>query len=311
MSDQPFLRPLLGVESPEGMRHDAAAASREASAREMDYLRSLGRPRLPAPELPPIKTPILPDDFAQRVAELDEEIFARGVAVNTERILSLGRERFKKLLELDRTARSWQKIADFTRFESVQNGLQAFQAATVPHRKAAEQASGSGKERDEVRQIQSFDDLWKVTTERQELIDDVHRFHDAFGSLQFGHEMLERLQTDGRARSRFFCGGKRRESDYLTDWLSVMDGPLSRVRLSQSLWMIVAWLADETAEPPTTVSVAQDLFNARAPTEKQLQLAQAILDAFLLDYDGWHLWQFVERRAQCKIKGVCQLGEHS
>ena len=101
----------------------------------MAQIAALGRPRLPKPELPVLKAPSLPDDFAQRLAALDKEIFERGLAVDRERLLSLGRERFEQLLGLDRKARSWQKVADFTRWESVQNGLQAFLADSFPNAK--------------------------------------------------------------------------------------------------------------------------------------------------------------------------------
>lgn len=304
MIEQPYFRPMTG--SDPWSQHDIIEASRVAVDEEMARNAALGRPRLPKPEPPSIKAPILSQDFAQRLAALDKEIFKRGLAVDRERLLSLGHERFKQLLELDRKARSWQKIADFTRFGSVQDGLQAFEAATVPERKTAEQLSGDGKERDEVRKIAGWQDLWKCTTERQERIDDIYSFHDLFESLMLGHSMLESLGKDGRARSRFFCDGKRRESGYLADWLSVVDGSLSRVTFSQPIWSIVAWLADETAEPPTTVSLAQELFNVRVPAGKQLQLAQAVLDAFLLDYDGWHLWQFFGRATRT-VREVSQL----
>jgi hypothetical protein len=48
MSDQPYLKPLLGGDSPSAMRELADAASREASKEEMSYLRAVGKPRTAA-----------------------------------------------------------------------------------------------------------------------------------------------------------------------------------------------------------------------------------------------------------------------
>ena len=73
-----------------------------------------------------------------------------------------------------------------------------------------------------MRRITGFVDLWKVTSERQEVIDDIYSFRDAFESLCFGQSMLERLSTDGRLRSRFLCGGKGRKVGYFPDWLTVL-----------------------------------------------------------------------------------------
>jgi len=292
---QPYFTPLTGtVTSPEGKRrHDEVEASRVAAAEQMEYDRALGRPPMPQPVLPVIKEPIVFQDFADQVAALDQKIFARGVPVNADKLLSLGRARFQTLLELDRKARSWQKIADFTRFDSVQDGLQAFEAASVPRRKSSEEASGDGQEKDQVRPIHDWSDLWK-TGEREELLNDVYCFHDGFESLCLAHDMVEHLSKDGRARSRFFAGRQTPATKYLDDWLSVI-GPLSRVTLAQPIWSIVSWLADETSEAPTPASVAQDCFNVRAPNDKQLRTAQAVLDGFLLDYDGWYLWEFFGR----------------
>ena len=94
--------------------------------------------------------------------------------------------------------------------------------------------------------------------------------------------MLESLGKDGRARSRFFCGGKRRESD-LSHRLAVRPRrPASRVTLVQPLWSLVAWLADEERRPPTTVDLRKRLFQRALPSATQIKLAQAVLDGFLL-----------------------------
>ena len=86
-------------------RAAVAAASREASQREADFMRALGRSRTAQSELPPIKEPVLPQDFAQRIAALDEAIYRKGIGVNKDELFELGRERFVQLIELGRLCR--------------------------------------------------------------------------------------------------------------------------------------------------------------------------------------------------------------
>jgi hypothetical protein len=275
-----------------------AAASREASARDMAYVAALGGHTVTRFALPPVKAPVLPPEFAQRVAALDEAISERGISVDADKLLALGKERFERLLELDRKARSNTAAIgtriDLTDFPSVQMALHAFEASAVPGRSTIEQLNGSGKDREHARKITGFADLWKNTNERQETIRDVYAFHDAFVSLVFGQSMLERLSSDGKLRSRVFTGGKGRKLELFCEWLPVVAGSLTSVKLTQPLWHMVAWLADEqTQQPPSPVELARDFFNVRSPSPAQARLAEAVLDGFLLGYTDWPLWEYV------------------
>jgi hypothetical protein len=306
MSEQPYFRtdyyrPPHGttVITPDQEQHDAAAASREATKEEMAYQRALGRPRVARPELPPIKAPVLPEDFAQRVADLDEAIYARGVPVNADKVVSLGRKRFAALLEADRKARSGQRIADLTSFASVQRGLHSFEASSVPRRTIIEQVAGTGKEREAVRQIRSFEDLWKATAqEREETVTDIYAFHDLFESLVFGHSMLECLSSDGRLRGRFFCAGKGAKIGYFDEWRSVLEGSFTSVKLVQPLFGLMAWLSDERTEPPDPVALAREFLGVRAPSNAQVKLMEALMSGFLLEYRDWALWEYVGRQTR-------------
>ena len=44
--------------------------------------------------------------------------------------------------------------------------------------------------------------------------------------------------------------------------------------------------------------LAGDFFNVRSPSKAQVQLAQAVIDGFLLGYDGWVLWEYFGRRTR-------------
>jgi hypothetical protein len=285
---------------PKPKLHDEAAASREASREEMAYLRALGRPRVAQPELPHIKASVLPKDFPEGVRALDEEIYSRGIAIDTDKLVELGKKRFAELLAADRKVpRSTIGAGiDTTRFSSVQTALNAFEASSVPKRKTSEVLSGLGKERDAVRKITGFDDLWKVTHERQEVITDIYAFRDLFASLVFGQSMLEKLSSDGRVRSRFFCCGKRRKVELFKQWVGVLQGSLTSVTLVQPLWHVVSWLSEEKTKPLSPIDLARDFFNLRSPSKEHVQLADAVLEGFLLDYTGWPLWEFVGRRTR-------------
>jgi hypothetical protein len=69
--EQPFFRSLSTpgaiYDSPEAQAHDAEEARRIAAREEMARDRALGTPRVARPELPNIKAPILPQDFAAKV----------------------------------------------------------------------------------------------------------------------------------------------------------------------------------------------------------------------------------------------------
>ena len=291
----PYFRSLA---PPKPKLHDEAAASREASREEMAYLRALGRPRVTQPELPFIKAPSLPDDFAQGMADLDQEIYSRGIAIDTDKLVELGKERFAELLALDRKARSSPAIGvgtDVTTFASVQRAVHAFETASVPKRKTMEVLTGSGKEQDAVRQIKGWPDLWKATEEPQ-LVQDVYGFHNLFASLVFGQSMLEKVSRDGRVRSHLFCGGRGRKVDLFREWLSVTKGSFTSVTLLQPLWHLLAWLANEKTSPPSPIDLARDFFGIRVPSLAQLAQVQAVLDGFLLGYHDWPLWEFVGRR---------------
>lgn len=95
---EPYLRPLLGTPLPQHSADDLAVASRERVLEEQAYLRARGTTRLAKSELPVVRLPVLPDNFEQKIAALDSMILQRGIAIDKERLLSLGRERFQQLL---------------------------------------------------------------------------------------------------------------------------------------------------------------------------------------------------------------------
>jgi hypothetical protein len=302
---QPYLKPLLGgFDSPELQRHESAAASRIASQEQMAFDRALGSPPRAQPQPLQLKQPTLPNDFAQRVADLDREIYGRGIAIDADKLIEHGKERFEQLLAAARHCREPRSVpaGDLTSFGSVQIGLHSFEAPTVPRRTTMEQVNGSGKEREAVRQIRSWNDLWKFAPSDPEPVTKAYAFYDLFASLIFGQSILERLSADGRrVRSHLFTGGKGRKVDLFREWLFVIEGSLTSVTLKQPLWHVMSWLADEKAPTPSHKELAQDFFNMRVPSEAQIKLAQAVLDGFLLGYREWPLWEFVSnatRKAQ-------------
>src|SRR5437763_12167720 len=132
----------------------AATASREASEREMDYLRALNRSGPPTPnEPPPFKKPTLPKNFEQQIGMLDDNIVKRGIAVDGGKLLALGKTRFAQLLELDHTVRDSQRIGiivDLTSWPPVQQALHirnALHASEVTRVQNSEIYAGDGRAR--------------------------------------------------------------------------------------------------------------------------------------------------------------------
>src|SRR5262249_25605423 len=151
----------------------------------------------PRAEPPPLRGPVLSDDFREQAIALDKQIHSRGVAVNRERLLALGQQRFAELLEKDRTVRSLQRVlfGDLTSWPDVAASFAAVNALTahLPPRKTAEQFRGAGKDREQADKIEGFDDLWKASGQEPESVRNILSFHDCFKSLAFGQSLLERL----------------------------------------------------------------------------------------------------------------------
>jgi len=279
-----------------------AAASREEARRDAALLRALNEPPRVAKPKPALKEPRLPEDFAQRIADLDQKIYERGIAVQSDTLVSLGEEWFQQLLAADRAARTLQRVistrCDLTSWPSVWHALAttgALGQVPVSARKTHEQMHGLNKEVDEARAVEGFADLWKLSRAQPQAIRAISAFREIFESLAFGQSLLGRLTPDGRVHSKFFCGSCGHKVRYFEDWLPALNGTHHRVALTNPLAAVVFWLAGDTSEPPHLVQLAREYFNTRVPSEKQIRCAGAVLDGFLLNYKGWGLWQFVGR----------------
>jgi hypothetical protein len=169
----------------------------------------------------------------------------------------------------------------------------ALQVTAVPPRKTAEVIAGAGRDRDEVRSITGFHDLWKTSSEPQ-VVKHVYAFHDQFVTLVFGQSMLDHLETDGRLHSQLFCGGRGPRVAFFASWLKAIPAPLVSVKLLDPLWGVLSWLCqDELAGPE---NLAREWFpEVRLPSPDQTRLIQGVWHGFLLGYDGWDLWQYVGR----------------
>jgi len=285
-------------------REAAAVVAHEAAEKEMALMRSLNRTSEPTPgaETLELKQPVLPKDFAERVADLDQQIYQRGVAVSRERLESLGKQKFQELLSADRLCREEQRVigprTDLTQWFSIHNALSATGTlAMIPvlRRTTHETYAGIEPERDEARAITGFEDLWKLSGVEPRAVRAIYGYRDVFESLVFGQSMLERLSEDGRVRSPSFCGGKLLTLSTFADWLPALEGSHYRVTLTNPLAAIVSWLAGEES-PPDVLELARDWSGLRLPSEEQIRAAQAVLDGFLLNYEGWTLWNYVGRR---------------
>src|SRR5262249_21045526 len=197
------------------------------------------------------KQPMLPDDFADQAAAIDQAVFNKGVAINRDKRLALGHDRFQQLLRRDRTARISQRVVGsstgLTSWQSVEFACAGADAPVtqVPRRRNSEILRGAGAEREAVARVTGFRDLWKTIQEAAN-VRDVLAFHDAFKSLVFGQSLLERLSTDQRLRSRWFCGGTGMKVALFSEWLDTLQGEHFSVTFTRPLWHVVAWLAGRT-----------------------------------------------------------------
>ena len=89
---QPYFAPLSSGHPAGLTQHDRIAASEIAACEQMDRDRAYGRPHVAPPTVLQIREPVLPDDFRQKVSELDKQISERGIGISKERLLSLGRD---------------------------------------------------------------------------------------------------------------------------------------------------------------------------------------------------------------------------
>ena len=281
------------------------AASSEAVQREAALLRALNPPRMPTLEPPRLRAPVLSDDFAEQAKSLDEKIFNRGVAIDRDRLVSLGKERFAELLALDRTARLLQRvlILDFSSWLSVLFGFAATSplVAAVPRRRTADVVAGRGLDREAVSKIESFHDLWKATTAHAPTIHNVLRFHNAFATLAFGQSLLTRLSSDNRMRSHLFCGGRGRKVELFDLWLGALDGAHVKITIDQPIFSVLAWLCKEQTQRVDATELARAWFNVRSPAQTQLALAEAIFEGFLFGKTSWHLWEHVGNAARAAV----------
>src|SRR5438552_925187 len=105
-----------------------AAAAVEASERDMAFVAALGRvpPEAPAPQ--PVKAPVLPNDFKERITALDAAVFKRGIAIDRDKLVAVVKGCFAKLLESDRMARTEQRVigvgCDLADWSSVERSFQ-------------------------------------------------------------------------------------------------------------------------------------------------------------------------------------------
>ena len=309
----PFLTPPIVFQDVHAAQQErveqkkiSQAASSEQAEREDALLRAINPPRMQRIEPPSLRAPVLPDGFAEQAAALDEEIFNRGVAIDRDRLVSLGRQRFAELLALDRTARSLQRVLinDFSSFASVESGFSRVSPliANVPRRRTADVVAGRGLDREAVSKIESFDDVWKATTAHAPTIRNIYNFRGTFETLIFGESMFERLSRDGRVRSRLFCGGHGRKVALFNNWLGALDAAHVKITIEQPIFSAIAWVSGEKTPCADATELARDFFNMRAPAQTQLALAQPIFEGFLLGKNSWDLWQHVGNAARVAIE---------
>jgi hypothetical protein len=275
----------------------------EAAQRDMEMVRAMNPPQFhsetPATQLP---EPVLPDDFASRAVMLDRQIVEHGIAVDRKKLVSLGQDRFRQLLERDREARSEQRVFrtghDFSRWSGVDFAfatIGALEATGIPARTNHEILSGAGVDREAVRTIDSFSDLWKSTTEPRS-VRALFAFRDLFESLVFGRSLLEQIADDNRVHSKFFAGGyPSRKVSLFRSWLSTLRGPLLSVSVRQPHFALIAWLAGERTPVPSPTHLVHEFFSVRAPNKGQLLFCDALLQGFALGKSGWQLWEHVGR----------------
>ncbi len=285
---------------PDKNKNIARAASREASEREMAYMRALSAPPSRNVGLPPIKSPNVSQDFTSQIASLDNTIFERGVAVDRAALVGLGQARFQDLLKADYAVKQHQRVGcnvDLTSWPEVKYAFQqlsALRAAAVPPRKSAEIAYGHGIDREQAAAFNEFADLWKAFGAGEpECVRNCLAFYDTFASLAFGVSLLDRLANDGRVHSHCFTGGSGNKVALFDHWREVVRGSLLSVTLPDALWHVVTWLSNERQTKPDTRELARAYYNTRLPSSRQVQTVEAVLAGVLLGHTGWSLWEFV------------------
>ena len=126
----------------------------------------------------------------EQIVALDEDIYQRGLAIDKDKLVSLGQERFPQLLAHEREARGEQRaiglLADLTEWATtfaMFARVGALRAVPVRQRTTHEQLHGLNLELDEVREVRGFADLWKLLPVEPRAVLKMYNFRDAFESL--------------------------------------------------------------------------------------------------------------------------------
>lgn len=174
LHDNPFLTPPLLFRDQRAEQQDRVEtaraeqiASSEAAEREMALVRAMNPPPLPKLEARALRRPVLPVGFD--AAQLDQQVFERGVAIDRDRLLSLGKALFDDLLSRDHDVRSFQRVL-FNDLSSWPSVLQSFAAnnalvTNIPYRRTADVVAGRHIDREQAARIDDWNDLWKIALE--------------------------------------------------------------------------------------------------------------------------------------------------
>jgi len=284
---------------------EMTATSRAIAERDAAYVQALsGIP--PKREQLQLREPMLPSGFADALIRFDDEIRARGIAVNRNKLLALGAQRFNELLACDRAARTEQRVVgpavDLTSWWSTHQALANMGLnAGIPRQKTVEAWRGTGDDRQQAGRFAGFFDLWKSATEPR-AVKFISVFRDKFESLLLGLSLLDRIGDDGKVRSTFFSSGL--PAGRFSDWLSVLEQPQRViVTLLDPVGDLVGWLANEPTPAPRPLEFAKHLFGVRAPSPEQIKIARALWHAFVLGYvSPWGMFDFVGRQSRVRTE---------
>lgn len=232
---------------------------------------------------------------AAALESLRAKVTAAGLPASREALIGIGQRRFAELLKLNREVRRGDRSVgpslDLANERATLDMLarrDLLRTPVSPERRLSFKEGPRDEVRRRVSRIETVADLWKSTEPE---IRQLTGYYEAFESLRFGHQLVEKYR-DGRVYDERFATCLENSTDILAPWLPAFQAPNAQVFLVITLFHLeaaaLAWLSgdERLAEdcrlgPELIPSLAKHVFSLRRPGQDELRKTAGLLASVL------------------------------